>query len=81
MAQTPPDSPMQMCFVDKRTKNKRLVQRLGEWSLLSALGRLTEVDLSIWGQIGWQREPQETQGYTEKPCLKKLKQIISRPFV
>jgi hypothetical protein len=31
-------------------------------------------DFWVWGQPGLQSELQDSQGYTEKPCLKKQKQ-------
>jgi hypothetical protein len=30
-----------------------------------------QVDFWVWGQPGLQSEFQESQGYTERPCLKK----------
>jgi hypothetical protein len=39
--------------------------------LISALGRQRQVDFWIRGQPGVQSEFQDSQGYTEKPCLKK----------
>jgi hypothetical protein len=41
------------------------------YTLFPALGRQRQVDLWIRGQPGLQREFQDSQGYTEKPCLKK----------
>jgi hypothetical protein len=39
--------------------------------LVPALGRQRQVDLcESVGQAGVQREFQDSQGYTEKPCLK-----------
>jgi hypothetical protein len=38
-----------------------------------ALGRQRQVDFWVWGQPGLQSEFQNSQGYTEKPCLKKPK--------
>jgi hypothetical protein len=37
--------------------------------LSPALGRQKQVDLWVWGQPGLQSEFQDSQGYTEKPCL------------
>jgi hypothetical protein len=42
--------------------------------LIPALGRQTQVDFWVPGQPGLQSEFQDSQGYTEKPCLKKPKQ-------
>jgi hypothetical protein len=41
--------------------------------LIPALGRQRQVDFWVWGQPGLQSEFQDSQGYTEKPCLKKIK--------
>ena len=37
--------------------------------LIPALRRLRQVDFYFWGQPSVQSEFQESQGYTEKPCL------------
>jgi hypothetical protein len=37
--------------------------------LVPALGRQRQVDLCVRGQPGLQSEFQDSQGYTEKPCL------------
>ena len=42
--------------------------------LISALGRQRQVDFWVQGQPGLQSEFQDSQGYTEKPCLEKQKQ-------
>jgi hypothetical protein len=39
--------------------------------LIPALGRQREVDFWVRGQPFIQSEFQDSQGYTEKPCLKK----------
>jgi hypothetical protein len=41
--------------------------------LIPALGRQRQADFCIQGQPGLQSEFQDSQGYTEKPCLKKNK--------
>jgi hypothetical protein len=41
--------------------------------LIPALGRQREVDFWVQGQPGLQSEFQDSQGYTEKPCLGKKK--------
>jgi hypothetical protein len=41
--------------------------------LIPALRRQRQVDFWVQGQPGLQREFQDSQGYTEKPCLKKKK--------
>jgi hypothetical protein len=48
----------------------------GQWwrtPLIPALGRQRQVDFIVQGQPGLQSEFQDSQGYTEKPCLKKKK--------
>jgi hypothetical protein len=41
--------------------------------LILALGRQRQVDFWVRGQPGLQSEFQDSQGYTEKPCLEKTK--------
>jgi hypothetical protein len=41
--------------------------------LIPALGRQRQVNFWVWGQPGLQSEFQDSQGYTEKPCLEKPK--------
>jgi hypothetical protein len=41
--------------------------------LIQALGRQRQADFGVRGQPGLQSEFQDSQGYTEKPCLKKTK--------
>jgi hypothetical protein len=38
--------------------------------LIPALGRQRQADFWVWGQPGLKSEFQDSQGYTEKPCLK-----------
>ena len=38
--------------------------------LIPVLGRQRQVDFWVQGQPGLQSEFQDSQGYTEKPCLK-----------
>jgi hypothetical protein len=45
-----------------------------EAALIPALGRQRQVDFWVQGQSGLQSEFQDSQGYTEKPCLEKQKQ-------
>jgi hypothetical protein len=42
-------------------------------ALIPALGRQRQVDFCVQGQPGLQSEFQDSQGYTEKPCLGKTK--------
>jgi hypothetical protein len=39
--------------------------------LIPTLGRQRQADFWVLGQAGLQSEFQNSQGYTEKPCLKK----------
>jgi hypothetical protein len=51
-------------------------ERAGWWwcmPLIPALGRQRQADFWVRGQPGLQSEFQDSQGYTEKPCLKKQK--------
>jgi hypothetical protein len=41
--------------------------------LIPALGRQRQVNFLVQGQPGLQSEFQDSQGYTEKPCLEKTK--------
>jgi hypothetical protein len=43
-----------------------------------ALGRQRQADFWVRGQPGSQGECQDSQGYTEKPCLKKKTQKLKR---
>jgi hypothetical protein len=56
------------------------MQQARQWwytPLIPALGRQSKADFWVWGQPGLQNEFQDSQGYTEKPCIKnpKNKQI------
>jgi hypothetical protein len=42
-------------------------------ALIPALGRQRQADFWVRGQPGLQSEFQDSQGYTEKPCLEKPK--------
>jgi hypothetical protein len=42
--------------------------------LIPAFGRQRQVDFWVRGQPGLQSEFQDSQGYTEKPCLEKPKE-------
>jgi hypothetical protein len=39
--------------------------------LIPALGRQGQVNFLVRGRLGLQSEFQDSQGYTEKPCLEK----------
>jgi hypothetical protein len=48
--------------------------------LIPALGRQRQADFWVRGQAGLQSEFQDSQGYTEKPCLQKTnKQTNKKP--
>jgi hypothetical protein len=44
--------------------------------LIPALGRQRQADYWVWGQPSLQSEFQDSQGYTEKPCLEKKKKKL-----
>jgi hypothetical protein len=46
--------------------------------LIPALGRQRQADFWVWGQPGLQSEFQDSQGYTEKPCLEKTKTTTTK---
>jgi hypothetical protein len=48
-------------------------QVLWHTPLIPALGRQRQVDFWVRGHPGLQSEFQDSQGYTEKPCLEKQK--------
>jgi hypothetical protein len=48
-------------------------------TLIPALGRQRQADLWVWDQPGLQSEFQDSQGYTEKPCLKRNKKQTKKP--
>jgi hypothetical protein len=56
-------------------ENKKLNRGRARWRtpLIPALGRQRQVDFWVRGQPDLQSEFQDSQGYTEKPCIKKQK--------
>ena len=54
-------------------KNLKFSQAWGHTPLIPALGRQRQADFRVQGQPGLQSEFQDSQGYTEKPCLEKPK--------
>jgi hypothetical protein len=56
-------------------KNATLLQVWWPTPLVLALERQRQVDFWVWGQPGLQSEFQDSQGYTEKPCLEKKKKM------
>jgi hypothetical protein len=55
------------------TKKTSLSRAWWRTRLVPALGRQRQVDFWVQGQSGLQSEFQDSQGYTEKPCLEKKK--------
>jgi hypothetical protein len=72
-------------FFDLWVHIKKLLSRAW-WltPLIPALRRQRQADFWVWGQPGLQSEFQDSQGYTEKPCLEKQnkqtnkKEVIER---
>jgi hypothetical protein len=54
--------------------NKKIGQAWWCTPLIPAFGRQRQGDFWVRGQPGLQSEFQDSQGYTEKPCLKKIRQ-------
>jgi hypothetical protein len=53
--------------------SKKLATEAGQWwrtPLIPALGRQRQADFWVRGQPGLHSEFRDSQGYTEKPCLK-----------
>jgi hypothetical protein len=49
--------------------------------LIPALGRQRQVDFWVRGQSGLQSEFQDSQSYTEKPCLEKQKKKQKQIYI
>jgi hypothetical protein len=49
--------------------------------LIPALGRQRQADFWVQGQPGLQSEFQDSQGYTEKPCLENTKKKKKQPVI
>jgi hypothetical protein len=67
------DLPQSGSLRDKRLEDQL---RAGLWwltPLIPALGRQRQADFWVRGQPGLKSEFQDSQGYTEKPCLKRKK--------
>jgi hypothetical protein len=74
------ESEAALCLASLLLSHSRYIQK--SWSVLRsqtmypseaipALGRQRQVDFWVRGQPGLQSEFQDSQGYTEKPCLEK----------
>jgi hypothetical protein len=57
-------------FVNVLFKKQKLSRAWWRTPLIQALGRQRQADFWVQGQPGLQSEFQDSQSYTEKPCLK-----------
>ena len=66
----------------RRRLNKNNIESRAWWGtpLVPALGRQRQADFWVPGQPGLQSEFQDSQGYTEKPCLEKQKKTKQKKF-
>jgi hypothetical protein len=64
---------MPVTYVQKKTKIKQTSRVWWRTPLIPGLGRQRQADFRVQGYPGLQSEFQDSQGYTEKPCLKKTK--------
>jgi hypothetical protein len=61
-------------FQSSHVAGLKFLYTAGQWwrmPLIPALGRQRQADLQVRGQPGLQSEFRDSQGNTEKPCLKK----------
>jgi hypothetical protein len=63
-----------MYFLRWRIKITSLARQWWRTPLIPALGRQRQVDFLVRGQPGLQSGFQDSQGYTEKPCLRKKRE-------
>jgi hypothetical protein len=64
-----------------RTKLAKRKPKAGQWwhtPLIPTLRRQRQVDFWVQGQPGLKSEFQDSQGYTEKPCLEKPKKQTNK---
>jgi hypothetical protein len=74
------DSATMYSFIYKinNSLKKIIFSEAGQWWLtpfIPVLGRQRQADFWVLGQLGLQSEFQDSQGYTEKPCLQKPKYV------
>jgi hypothetical protein len=58
-------------WLDSHLKDATLCRAWWRTPLIPTLGRQRQADFWVRGQPGLQSELQDSQGYTEKPCLEK----------
>ena len=56
-------------YINNKLDEKQLSRQWWRTPLIPALGRQRQADSWVQGQPGQQHEFQDSQGYTEKPCL------------
>jgi hypothetical protein len=64
-------------FCSTKGLHKKNLKRAGQWwrtPLIPALEKQRQADFWVQGQPGLQSEFQDSQGYTENPCLEKKEQ-------
>jgi hypothetical protein len=81
MTNTEDDSERFSVLVGSMTTVKMPILSQAWWHtpLIPAIGRQRQADFWVHGQPGLQSEFQDSQGYTEKPCLEKPKPNQTKP--